>query len=612
MVRYLLATLVILGAMALPAAAQRSDDVVWVQIEARPNLAQAIERAEIFAQRLEDVSGFAVGGGWYAIALGPYRAADAQQVLDVYRREGLIPSDSYIALSRDYGTQFFPQGEDILRRQTETAPRAPEEPEVAEPAPPAPDPGEQAQEAETAQSDAAASPSESRVAMLEAEARTERQSPSEARAAEAALTQDARRGLQEALAWAGFYDSTIDGLFGRGTRSAMAEWQRWNGFEATGVLSTAQRALLIGQYNEVLEGLGLALYRDEAMGLEAQLPLGAVTFERYAPPFAHFAPTGDLAARVLLISQPGGRATLESLYDVMQTLEIVPLDGPRELGRDSFTLTGRSPEIVSETRVRLENGALKGFTLVWPAGDETRRQRLIDEMQRSFVRLEGVMDPGLGAGDSQRIDFVSGLAVRKPRVARSGFFVDSRGTVVTTADAVEDCGRILLDDAYEAQVASIDPARRLAVLTPRARLAPPQIAQFSAGPPQLQTAIAVAGYSYEGALNAPSVTFGTLSDLAGLSGEQELNRLDLASLPGDAGGPVFDARGHVIGMLLPRRDTDRLLPETVNFALTGEAIAAAVRTAGVSPISADGSPALAPEDITSRGMGMTVLVSCWD
>jgi hypothetical protein len=100
--------------------------------------------------------------------------------------------------------------------------------------------------------------------------------------------------------------------------------------------------------------------------------------------------------------------------------------------------------------------------------------------------------------------------------------------------------------------------------------------------------------------------------VSGLSGERDLNRLSLASLPGDAGGPVFDARGHVIGMLLPRRETERLLPEDVNFALSGEAITAAVRTAGVSPVSADSSPALAPQDITSRGVGMTVLVTCWD
>jgi hypothetical protein len=54
------------------------------------------------------------------------------------------------------------------------------------------------------------------------------------------------------------------------------------------------------------------------------------------------------------------------------------------------------------------------------------------------------------------------------------------------------------------------------------------------------------------------------------------------------------------------------LPEDVNFALSGEAITAAVRTAGMSPVSAESSPALAPEDITSRGVGMTVLVTCWD
>lgn len=586
--------------LAHPVAAQQSDELVWVQVEAQPSLGEALARAESFAQRFDDVNGFALGGGWYAIALGPYRPGQAEEVLSVYRAEGAIPRDSYIARTANYGSRFFPPAQDLLRRVAPepvapvvVAPAAPTEPAPMAPAPVAP----------------AASAT---LQSLEAAVRQDLETSEQARLAERNLSEDDRRSLQEALQWSGFYDSAIDGAFGPGTRRAMAAWQGFNGLPESGILTAAQRALLLGQYNEVLADLGMARYRDETIGLALQLPLGVLAFERYEPPFAHFGPAGSVDARALLISQPGNRATLASLYDVMQTLEVVPLDGPRSLEGDAFTLVGRTERFVSETRVRLQDGALKGFTLVWPNGDELRRERLVEEMARSLVRLEGVMDPALGDGAHQQIDFIAGLAVRKPKVARSGFFVDSRGAVVTTTEAVENCQRILINDTYEARVSRSDMASGLAVLVPVAPLAPPRVAQLRQGVPRLQSGVAVAGYSFEGVLGAPSVTFGTLTDLKGLRGETELNRLQLASLPGDAGGPVLDDSGHVVGMLLPRGEGDRQLPDDVSFSLTAEAIARVVRDAGLATSTAESAAALPPEDITLQGVGVTVLVTCWE
>jgi peptidoglycan hydrolase-like protein with peptidoglycan-binding domain len=74
----------------------------------------------------------------------------------------------------------------------------------------------------------------------------------EARASEAALDRGEREMLQIALKWAGFYNSSIDGAFGRGTRASMSAWQDANGYTNTGVLTTLQRADLLAQYNAVL------------------------------------------------------------------------------------------------------------------------------------------------------------------------------------------------------------------------------------------------------------------------------------------------------------------------------------------------------------------------
>ena len=84
-------------------AQQSGQDVAWVQIEAHPSLNVARDRAADYAGQLADVNGFSLGGSWYGIMLGPYSRDDAQRVLQVYRRQGQIPRDSFLASSSALG-----------------------------------------------------------------------------------------------------------------------------------------------------------------------------------------------------------------------------------------------------------------------------------------------------------------------------------------------------------------------------------------------------------------------------------------------------------------------------------------------------------------------------
>ncbi|MFP4404159.1 trypsin-like peptidase domain-containing protein [Rhodosalinus sp.] len=564
---------VLLLVLSLAAGPLRAQETVWVQVEAHPSLSTAEERARLYAQRLQDVAGFTMGGGWYAIALGPYDRATAEDVLSSFRAAAEIPRDSFIARSRDYRQQFWPVGADDLASTPVGLPA----PEAA----PDPEPVDE--------------------------------TPQQARASEAQLTRAQREELQIALQWAGFYDGAIDASFGPGTRGAMSGWQREMGYEPTGVLTTRQRADLIAQYDAVLDGLDLQTVTDDRAGIRMTLPLGVVGFDRHEFPFAQYEPTGALPqARVLLISQPGDRATLAGLYEIMQTLEIVPPEGPRNRDEASFTLEGRDARIVSVTEARLEDGAIKGFTLVWPTGDEDRRTRLLDEMRASFARLPGTLSPADGADAVQDIDLVAGLAVRQPLRARSGFYVDGRGHVLTATETVEGCARITLDDSHEAEVVARDAEPGIALLRPRETLAPMRVAGFAETPSRLKSEIAVAGYSFGGRLPAPTMTFGRLEELRGLAGEADLSRLSLDAREGDAGGPVFDATGAVVGMLLPRPESGPRLPDGVHFAASAGALRAALVSAGLSPRGAGPASALAPEELTDLGTGMTVLVSCWD
>jgi len=138
------------------------------------------------------------------------------------------------------------------------------------------------------------------------------------------------------------------------------------------------------------------------------------------------------------------------------------------------------------------------------------------------------------------------------------------------------------------------------------------VADFQTAVPRLQSEVAVAGYPYGGVLAAPSLTFGRLADLRGLNGEEEVKRLALAAQPGDAGGPVFDNGGAVLGMMLPRRQTDgQVLPADVSFSLDTDRILASLDAAGIAARTTDTLAFMAPETLTLRATDQTVLVSCW-
>lgn len=613
MLRFLTICLMVLTfGLITPATAQSvdPDEVVWVQIEAQQSLSRATDRARAYTTLLEDVNGFAVGGGWYAVVVGPYHRADADIVLRQYRRDGLIPRDSFIQRSSRLRQQFWPVGANILGEGAVDAPAgtAPEgqAPEATEETP---------QVAEAPQADE--TPAEP-VVVAEPEPEPEPEPADETRAqalrSERALDRDQKKDLQVMLQWAGFYTAAIDGSFGRGTRGSMAAWQEANNFEATGVLTTLQRTALKKQYDAVLEGLGLRRVRDTQAGIEMTLPMDVVAFDRYEPPFAQYTPTGDIDARVLLISQPGDQDTLFGLYEIMQTLEIVPLDGPRERNNSSFTLVGENGRMISYTEAALENSEIKGFTLIWPAGDEERRRRVLSEMRSSFSRMPGVLSASAGDASQQSIDLISGLQIRKPKMSRSGFFVTSAGDVVTTSAAVQSCSRITLDGDMYASVIADDAARGVALLKPSAALSPQAVATFAAQTPRLQSEVTSAGYSFEGVLSAPSIAFGTLADLKGLQGEENISRLALRTRAGDAGGPVLDRTGAVIGMLTTAPEGGPQLPDGVSFAVAATTLVEAGSAAGI-PLpdsAADDADSLTAFQLSEKANGMTVLVSCWE
>lgn len=561
----------------------------YIQLEAQPTQTAADTRVRVYASQTDNVYGYRLGRSWFAVVMGPYADREAaNDALRALRQTGLAPSDAFLTNGERFGDQYWPAPDEA--RPVVAAP-APEAEAIEDEAP-------QIVEAARAAAEPAALPDET---------------VQEARVSEQALSQTEKELLQTALGWAGFYDAAVDGAFGRGTRGAMEAWQLAQGFTPTGVLTTAQRAQLVGAYNSVLDGMNLQLVRDTAAGVQVMIPTGVVSFTKYEPPFARFGAKGDIPAQVLLISQSGDQNRLFGLYEILQTLAIFPPEGERSRKDDSFEIAGTSAEVQSYVSARLQDGQIKGFALVWPAGDTARFDRIRDEMKASFTAIDGVLDPAIASPDEdQAIDLVAGLQIRKPKLSRTGFYIDGQGRVLTDAAAVDSCTDISIDGSHPATVTLADADLGIAVLTPDEALSPQSIAAFQTQVPRLQTEVAVAGFPYGGLLVTPTLTFGRLADIRGLNGEEDLKRLALTARDGDAGGPVFDNGGAVLGMLLPKGTQDgQVLPPDVSFILDAGRIVTALADAGIAAETTDTLAFMPPETLTLRAAESTVLVSCW-
>ena len=573
--------------IALPVMAQDGGKV-WVQVEAQPDLGTAMDRARAYAATFPQVQGYRLNNGWYGISLGPMTSDDAASARETLLAQGAIPSDSYITNGNAFGAQYWPAGAQAATADRPTADRPiinsttpVTPPTLAQPV--APD-----------------------------------ETVGEAKASEAALGDNDRMDVQAALKWFGFYDGKVDGHIGSGTRGSMANWQSSQAFEQTGVLTTLQRRQLVGAYKTQESGFGFKTVSEPESAIEITLPMAMLAFDRYTPPFVRYAPKNGSGLTALLMSEPGTTASLSALYNVLQSLEIVPADGARALEATSFTIHGKNDKIETLAHAEIVGSNVKGYLLSWDVSLSDQMSRVLPTVQASF-RSSGdkAMDPGLvPLASAAKKGLLAGLDVKKPKLSQSGFFVDAKGSVLTSAAAVAQCGKITLDRSLPAKVSFTDAASGIAILTPEVTLSPKAVATFASAAPEAGAAVAVSGYSYQERLPAPVLTRGTMEEAQGLDGEVGLSRLSMQVLPGDAGGPVLDARGAVVGMLLPANaKAAKQLPQGVAFAASAGALTQLLTNPAGPALTlnaAAGAGKATPDALNAAARGMTVLVSCWE
>ncbi len=203
----------------------------------------------------------------------------------------------------------------------------------------------------------------------------------------------------------------------------------------------------------------------------------------------------------------------------------------------------------------------------------------------------------------------------------SGFFVSREGHVLTNEHVIDSCAEVRARPpsgaAVKADIIARDARGDLALL--KITLVPAAVASFREGRRIRQgEAVVAVGYPLQGLLASDAnVSPGAVSALAGLGDDARHLQITAPIQPGNSGGPLLDASGNVVGVVVAQLNALRLarvagtIPQNVNFAIKAELATGFLLANGVLAQTAPSSVERKPADIGEAAKRFTVLIECW-
>ena len=240
--------------------------------------------------------------------------------------------------------------------------------------------------------------------------------------------------------------------------------------------------------------------------------------------------------------------------------------------------------------------------------------------------LQAAKPPPLGADETQATAKPPPLGAPPPegRVFETGSgFIVGDGRVLTNQHVVANCARLAARNAsgqrVAARVTAVDSRRDLALLSVPRGFGPALV--FRDSPPvKIGEAVVTYGFPLAGLLSSgPTLTTGDFSALGGLRDNPLHFQISAPVQPGNSGGPLLDAQGHVIGVIVSKLNAAKIaqmtggdIPQNVNFAIKGPEAASflAAHAAPVLHTTSQGAE-LRPSEIGERVNAGVVFVQCY-
>jgi hypothetical protein len=216
----------------------------------------------------------------------------------------------------------------------------------------------------------------------------------------------------------------------------------------------------------------------------------------------------------------------------------------------------------------------------------------------------------LGIASGRAADALSG----------SGVVVGGHSEVLTNAHVVNACAQISVrssaGDLATAQLVGRDEKNDLAVVRSATPLS--SVAVFREGSPvRAGDPVVVLGYPLSGLLaTTANLTVGNVSALAGLGDDSRYLQISAPVQPGNSGGPLLDASGHLVGIVTAKLDAALVarftgdIPQNVNFALKAEVVRTFLDSKGITYQTARSDQQLSPADVGEIARPFTVQIEC--
>ena len=208
-----------------------------------------------------------------------------------------------------------------------------------------------------------------------------------------------------------------------------------------------------------------------------------------------------------------------------------------------------------------------------------------------------------------------------PDASGSGFVVSEDGNVVTNRHVVSGCRSVSVrtdsSRGLPARVIALHPRSDLAVV--RADASFGSVASFRIGRPiRAGDDIVAVGFPLAGLLaDEPSVTTGSVNALAGIHNDPAVLQMSAPVQQGSSGGPLFDASGNVVGVVVTKLNARIVaeetgdIPENVNFALKADVARSFLDELAIGYRTSPSTERLTNADVGDIGRRVTVMVECY-
>jgi TPR repeat protein len=278
-----------------------------------------------------------------------------------------------------------------------------------------------------------------------------------------------------------------------------------------------------------------------------------------------------------------------------------------------YAVAARNPHATDRDRKEAKDGLTRLAVRV-PSTDRARAEKAAQDFQPTEVADSD--DRRHRQTKSAESEHSSG-----PRLyaTGSGFYVTTAGHIVSNNHVVAGCTEVRVtagEKGEPVKVLATDPDRDLAILQLPHSVA--AAVSFRDGGPHLGENVIVMGFPLSGLITSDAVvTTGIVSALAGLRDDRHELQISAPVQPGNSGGPLLDASGRLIGVVVAKLNGLRVaeltgaIPENVNFAIKGEEAQAFLKAHNVAFALSGSGANSGTEAIADQALKYTVRLECW-